>query len=102
MSTHDEDRLSRSLHERADDVSGAPLGLADVQRSARGIQRRRRIAGGLVAAAVVAVAVPLALNLTAHPGRRPPGGPGHHVPVRGPDDGQAPPTRRPRSRGPRA
>ena len=68
MSTHDEDRLSRSLHERADDVSGAPLGLADVQRSARGIQRRRRMAGGLVAAAVVAVAVPLALNLTATPG----------------------------------
>jgi hypothetical protein len=68
MSTHDEDRLSRSLHDRAGDMSGAPVGLADVQRSARGIQRRRRVAGGLVAAVVVAVAVPVALNVTGSPG----------------------------------
>jgi hypothetical protein len=63
MSTHDEKRLSRSLHDRAGDVTGAPLGLAEVQRRARGIQRRRRIAGGLVAAGVVVAALPVALNL---------------------------------------
>ncbi len=56
MSTHDEDRLSRGLHERAQDVHGAPVGLADVQRSARGIQRRRRAVGGVVAAVVLAIA----------------------------------------------
>ena len=62
MSTHDEDRLARGLHERAGDVPGAPVGLDDVKRSARGIRRRRRVAGGLVAAAVVAIAVPVGLN----------------------------------------
>jgi hypothetical protein len=53
-------------------VHGSPFDLADVQRSARGIQRRRRVAGGIVAAAVVAVAVPVALNLTGTPGTAPP------------------------------
>ena len=68
MSTHDEDRLTRSLHDRAHEVSGSPLALADVQRRARGIQRRRRAAGGLVAAVLVAVAVPVALNVSGTPG----------------------------------
>ena len=67
MSTHDEERLSRGLHDRAGDVSGAPVGLDEVKRSARGIRRRRRLATGLVAAAVVAVAVPVGLNAAGGP-----------------------------------
>lgn len=67
MSTHDEEQLSRGLHERAGDVSGTPIGLDDVKRSARGIRRRRRLATGLVAAAVVAVAVPVGLNVAGSP-----------------------------------
>jgi hypothetical protein len=63
MSTHDEDRLTRGLHDRAGDVSGAPVGLDDVKRTARGIHRRRRITSGVVAAAVVAIVVPIGLNL---------------------------------------
>ena len=38
-----------------------------MQRSARGIQRRRRVAGGLVTAVVLAIAVPVALNVTGTP-----------------------------------
>ncbi|QWZ06912.1 hypothetical protein KRR39_15495 [Nocardioides panacis] len=67
MSTHDEDRLAHGLRERAGDVQGAPVGLADVQRSARGIQRRRRAVGGVVAAVVLAVAVPVGLNAATGP-----------------------------------
>jgi hypothetical protein len=62
MSTHDEDRLSRGLHERAGDVSGAPVRLDDVKRTARGIRRRRRATTALVAAAVAAIVVPVGLN----------------------------------------
>ena len=62
MSTHDEDRLTRGLQDRAGDVSGAPVGLDEVKRTARGIRRRRRITSGLVAAAVVAIVVPVGLN----------------------------------------
>ena len=62
MSTHDEEQLSRGLHERAGDVSGTPIGLDEVKRTARGIRRRRRITSGLVAAAVVAIVVPVGLN----------------------------------------
>lgn len=68
MSTHDEDRLSRALHDRAGDVHGAPVDLADVQRSARGIRRHRRVAGGVVVAAVVAIVVPVVLNVNGSPG----------------------------------
>ena len=71
MSTHDEDRLARGLRERAQDVHGAPVGLADVQRSARGIRRRRRAVGGVVAAVVLAVAVPVGLNAVSSAPRRP-------------------------------
>ena len=62
MSTHDEDRLSRGLHDRADDMSGTPVGLDDVKRTARGIRRRRRVTAALVAAAVAAIVVPVGLN----------------------------------------
>jgi hypothetical protein len=62
MSSHDEDRLTRGLRDRAGDVSGAPVGLDEVKRTARGLRRRRRITSGLVAAAVVAIVVPVGLN----------------------------------------
>ncbi|CAN5491691.1 hypothetical protein BH10ACT10_BH10ACT10_12320 [soil metagenome] len=66
MSNHDEDRLSRSLHDRAGDVHGAPVDLADVRRSARVIQRRRRTLAAVAAVAVVEV-VAVGLNLTGPP-----------------------------------
>lgn len=57
-------RLSRQLHEQADDLRGAPLTLAGVQGKARSIQRTRRIVTGSAAAAVVAaVVVPSVLLL---------------------------------------
>lgn len=59
MSHFDEqDLLSRELHERSQDVGGHPIDLAHVRTRARGIQRRRRIVTGTVAAAVLAVTVP--------------------------------------------
>lgn len=64
MSSHDEDRLSRGLHDRAGDVGGSPFDLADVKRSAKAIRRRRRVTTALVAAAVVAIAVPVGLSTT--------------------------------------
>lgn len=54
----DRDRLVRELRERSQAVGGHPLDLDSVKRSARRIQRRRRAAVGLAAAAVLAVAVP--------------------------------------------
>ena len=70
MSTHDESRLAHDLHRRADDVGGHPVSLEDVQRSARGIRRRRRVAGGVAAVAMVAVAVPATITaITAGGGR---------------------------------
>lgn len=64
MSTHDEDRLSRGLHDRAGDLHGAPLDLDEVLRTARGIRRRRQVLAGVAAAVVVAVAVPVGLSAT--------------------------------------
>lgn len=65
MSNFDErDDLSRELRTRSHDVGGHPIGLDGVKRSARKIQRRRRIATGAVAAAVFVVAVPTALAVT--------------------------------------
>jgi hypothetical protein len=64
MSKHDEkDLLTRELRERSEHVDMHPIGLDTVRRSARRIQWRRRAAGGAVAAAVLAVAVPVGLNL---------------------------------------
>jgi hypothetical protein len=62
MSTHDEDRLSADLHRRAAEITDASATLEDVRRSAEGLRRRRRIAGGLAAVAVVAVAVPAVIS----------------------------------------
>ncbi len=75
MSDHDETRLSRALHDRAHDVSGTHLELDDVRRTARGIRRRRRTVTGLVAAAVVAVAVPVGITMTGSTGADRPGDP---------------------------
>jgi hypothetical protein len=59
---HDEDRLVRALHDRADDMDPHVLAFDDVRSSARGIRRRRRVLGGVVAAVVAAVAVPVGLT----------------------------------------
>ena len=45
MSNHDEDRLSRGLHDRADGLHGAPLDLEDVQAQRPRHPARRRRAG---------------------------------------------------------
>jgi len=58
------DQLTRELQDRARDVDGHPIDLESVKRGARRIARRRRIASGAVAAAVLVVAVPTALALT--------------------------------------
>jgi hypothetical protein len=75
MSNQDESRLSRILHDRAHDVSGAHLELDDVRRSAHGIRRRRRVLTGLVAAAAVAVAVPVGITAAGRTGTDRPVGP---------------------------
>ena len=63
MSTHDDgERLARGLHDEADRFGAdAPIGLDAVKRTARGVQRRRRVVTGLAALAVAAVVVPTAL-----------------------------------------
>ena len=57
-------RLSRELHEQVDGWHDTPLTLSGVQGRARTIRRRRQAIGsGLVAAAVLAVAIPVGLAL---------------------------------------
>lgn len=65
MSTHDHDRerLTRELRERSGDMAGSHLGLDDVKGRARAIRRRRRALTGAVAAVVLAVAVPVGLDV---------------------------------------
>jgi hypothetical protein len=58
------DLLSRELRDRSYDMDGHSVGLDSVKRSARRIRWRRRVAGGAVAAAVLAVAVPAGLLAT--------------------------------------
>ena len=59
-------RLSRQLHDQVDDWHDTPLTLAGVQGRARTIRRRRQAIGtGAVAAAVLAVAIPVGLTLDA-------------------------------------
>jgi hypothetical protein len=58
------DALTRELQDRSHTIGGHPIGLADVKQSARRIQRRRRIASGFVAAAVLAVAVPTSIAVS--------------------------------------
>ena len=55
--------LGEELHDRAGDIGGARLHLGDVRGRATSIRRRRRFAAGIVAAAVMALAVPVGLNL---------------------------------------
>lgn len=65
MSNHDEkDLLSRELHQRSVGVGGHPIGLDDVRDRARSIRRRRNAVRGVVAAVVLAVAVPVGLSTT--------------------------------------
>ncbi|MGZ4437416.1 MAG: hypothetical protein ACXVW6_07240, partial [Nocardioidaceae bacterium] len=64
MSSNDERDLARALHDRSEEMGGHPIGLDAVRADARRIQRRRRVAGAVVAVAAVAVAVPVGLNLT--------------------------------------
>lgn len=64
MSTHDEDRLRRTLRAQADRGAPRPLDLDSVTATARGIRRRRTALVGLVAAGVVTLAVPAGLALT--------------------------------------
>ena len=60
---HDHDLLTRALHDRAGDMTGASLGLDDVKGRARSIRRRRQALTGVVAAAVMAIAVPVGLTV---------------------------------------
>lgn len=61
MNTQEE--LTRGLQDQADRIGGHPIDLESVRGRARGIQRRRRIAAGAVAAAVLAVAVPVGVTV---------------------------------------
>lgn len=62
MSPIDEkDLLIRELRERSAEIDAHPIGLDTVRRSARRIQRRRRVVAGTVAAAVATVALPAGL-----------------------------------------
>ena len=64
MNDLEKDALTRELQDRSHDIGGHPIGLGDVKQSARRIQRRRRIASGFVAAAVLAVAVPTSIAVS--------------------------------------
>jgi hypothetical protein len=73
MSGFDEkELLTRELRKRSEHLDAHPIGLDQVKGSARRIQWRRRAAGGAVAAAVLAVAVPLGVNLTGTTSSAPP------------------------------
>ena len=59
-------RLSRQLHDQVDDWHHTPLTLTGVQGRARTIRRRRQaLTTGVVAAAVLAVGIPVGLSLDA-------------------------------------
>jgi hypothetical protein len=57
------DDLTRSLQEQADRIGGHPIDLDSVRGKARSIQRRRRAATAVVAAAVLAVTVPVGITV---------------------------------------
>ncbi len=57
------DDLTRSLREQADRIGGSAIDLESVRGRARGIQRRRRAAGVVTAAAVLAVAAPVGITV---------------------------------------
>ncbi|PUA82246.1 hypothetical protein [Nocardioides currus] len=64
-----EDQVHDALHRTADPLHRSPLTVGDVRTRARRIQRRRTAAAGVVAAAVLAVAVPVGLDLAGPSGR---------------------------------
>lgn len=88
------DELTRELRNHSEDVGGHPIDFDSVRRTARGIQRRRRIAGGVAAAAVLAVVVPagMAASNSLDLGQQPAGQPTTTVPVTTPDSSATEPT----------
>lgn len=61
--SNEKDMLARELRDRAERMTGHPLDLDSVKGRARGIQRRRRVTTGLVAAVVLGIAVPVGLGV---------------------------------------
>lgn len=59
-----EDEVHDALHHTADPLHRSPLTLGGVRTRARRIQRRRTIAAGAAVVAVLAIAVPVGLNIT--------------------------------------
>jgi hypothetical protein len=88
------DELTRELRNRSEDVGGHPIDFDSVRRTAQGIQRRRRIVGGIAAAAVLAVAVPagMAASSSLDLGQDPAGQPTTTVSVTTPDSSATEPT----------
>jgi hypothetical protein len=58
-----DDELRRSLHDQADRIPRRPDFSAGAISRARGIRRRRQVAGVVAATALVAIAVPIGLRL---------------------------------------
>jgi hypothetical protein len=75
-----EDQVHDALHQRVDPLHHAPLSVTDVRRRAGRIQLRRRVAAGAAVAAVLAVAVPVGLSVTA-PNQRTEVPPATHSPT---------------------
>lgn len=75
MNGHHDDRglLTTTLRDRAGDMAGSHVGLDEVKGRARGIRRRRRTVGGVAAAAVVlAIGIPVGLDVSSSDrGQRP-------------------------------
>jgi hypothetical protein len=63
------DDLTRSLQQQADRIGGHPIDLESVRGRARNIQRRRRAGTAVVAAAVLAVAIPAGITVAGGLGR---------------------------------
>jgi hypothetical protein len=64
------DDLTRSLQQQADRIDGHPIDFESVRGKARSIQRRRRAGTAVVAAAVLAVAVPVGITVAGGLGGR--------------------------------
>ena len=60
----DNERLSRELRNRADNLGGHPISFDDVKRSANKMKWQQRAAAGAVAAVVLAIAVPVGFAVT--------------------------------------
>ncbi|HET7689951.1 MAG TPA: hypothetical protein VFK41_06215 [Nocardioidaceae bacterium] len=64
----DNERLSRELRNRADNLGGHPISLDDVKRSATKMKRQRTAAAGAVAAVALAVAIPVGFSVAGNGG----------------------------------